>query len=177
MIIKETKINGVYLLDFNCYNDNRGGFFKPYLQSFFKKQYLNTNWKEIFTSFSFVNTVRGLHYHGNTIKLIYPVTGTINDILIDLRSKSPTFGVVEKIMLTYGLGIYCESGIAHGFEVIDGPAIVNYCMSEEFNPNQDFGINILPFISPTLLKSKKYIISEKDKNLPDFETYKKNPYF
>lgn len=81
--------------------------------------------------------LRGLHIQTDPpqAKLITCIHGTIFDVVVDLRTGSPTFLQWEAFTLSgrSGLQIYCPPGFAHGFQVISDTADVVYFCSDYFN--------------------------------------------
>lgn len=64
------------------------------------------------------------------------------DVLVDIRVGSPTYGQYAVYELSAELNdmIYIPSGIAHGFYVHEGPALLTYKVSKVYNKECDTGI-------------------------------------
>lgn len=127
--------------------------------------------KQINTSFSKANVVRGLHFQrGDKAqgKLVQCLSGHILDVVVDIDPKSPTFRRVEVYDLKPGQGaVYAPPQAAHGFWAIQD-SIVVYACTEEYAPNSEGGIN--PFDRSLELPWHKvqssFIVSAKDRNSP-----------
>jgi dTDP-4-dehydrorhamnose 3,5-epimerase len=75
-------------------------------------------------------------------KLVRCATGSILDVLVDIRRGSPTFGEWEAFELTEGnmRVVYCPVGFAHGFCTLSEQADVMYKQSGYFAPELEGGI-------------------------------------
>jgi dTDP-4-dehydrorhamnose 3,5-epimerase len=85
-------------------------------------------------SFSYNNVLRGLHYqlvHPQG-KLIRVVSGSIFDVVVDLRRSSPYFGKSVSYNLTAENGIlaWIPPGYAHGFYVTSDKAKIIYNVTD-----------------------------------------------
>ncbi|MEN8230617.1 MAG: dTDP-4-dehydrorhamnose 3,5-epimerase family protein, partial [Bacteroidota bacterium] len=94
MRIVDTKISGCYEVYPMDLRDHRGRFVKPFHQDDFKNAGLELYIKEEFYSVSKKNVIRGLHFQlppKATIKAVTCLSGSIFDVVLDLRTDSPTF--------------------------------------------------------------------------------------
>ena len=134
--------------------------------------------KQCFTSRNNKNVLRGLHCSPYP-KYITVNSGKIFDVMVDLRSKSKTFGQYFSILLSEknSKSIYIPEGFAHGFIALDNENIISYNCTNYRNAKSeltlkwnDSDINIKwPKIKP--------ILSNKDNNglsLNDFIKKVKN---
>ena len=97
MIIQETSIEGLLIIQPKIHNDNRGYFFESYKYSDFKSNDLPTNFLQQNQSKSKRGVLRGLHYqlqYGQD-KLVWVSQGEVMDVAVDIRKDSPTFGHYE----------------------------------------------------------------------------------
>lgn len=130
--------------------------------------------KQVNTSFSKKNVVRGLHYQtGETAqgKLVQCLSGNIIDVVVDIDPASPTYKKVEVFRLIPGQGaVYAPPNVAHGFWALEDSVLL-YACTEEYSPGSEGGIN--PFDRtlelPWLKEQEAFIISEKDRGLPTLE--------
>ena len=133
-------------------------------------------------SLSSPNVIRGLHFQNNPsqAKLVGCLRGKILDVAVDIRKNSPTLGKYFSIELSAENGklLFIPEGFAHGFAVLGNePADVMYKVDNQFSKEGDGGIR---FNDPDLKidwQIANPIISDKDKNLPLFADYLKNPKF
>ena len=88
--------------------------------------------------------VRGLHVRrgDGEAKLVRCSYGTIFDVIVDLRSSSPTYGNWENFELRGDtqVSLYVPAGCAHGFQALTEPADVCYRIDRPHDPEEDVSI-------------------------------------
>lgn len=88
------------------------------------------------------HVLRGLHYQsGDTAqgKLVWVTSGTVFDVLVDLRKSSPTFGVWDGYVLNTETHdrLWVPAGCAHGFLVLSDVADFHYKVSAPYRPDKE----------------------------------------
>ena len=175
MQFSETFIPGLNEVFFKKSKDNRGFFTKSFQKSLFDFAHLPFEVVECFHSLSIRNTIRGMHYQSlscNQYKLVFCTSGEIQDVVLDIRLNSPTFGKFFHCILNQEIpkGLFIPPGVAHGFCVISEiPALVNYYSSSEYDAKNDLGILWNSFGFNWNINSP--IISERDKSFVTISTY------
>ena len=180
--VQNCNIEGLKIVELDIYNDERGFFVERYNEKKFKELDLPINYVQDNCSYSLPSVVRGLHYQRNPdqAKLVGCISGAILDLAVDIRKNSPTFGKYFSIELSASNGklLYIPAGFAHGFCVLGNePAHVMYKVDSHYSKEGEGGII---YNDPTLnifWPLKNPIVSEKDKELPTFLDYSKNPKF
>ena len=176
MKIISTKIPGCYELFPTIHRDQRGIFVKTFHSPTFKKYKLITTFREEYYSTSVKNVIRGLHFQqppNDHVKIVYCIVGAVQDVVVDLRLGSPTYGKNICINLTSEKGnmIYIPKGLAHGFSVKSKISTLVYKTSSVYSPKKDTGIR---WDSAKIYwPNKTKIISERDKSflrLKDFKS-------
>lgn len=170
-----TELEGVYILE--CFHaaDNRGSFTKTLHKSTFEKHGLTAHFEESFFSVNHKGVVRGMHFQTppfDHVKLVYCNYGSLNDVVLDMRQSSPTFGksISVKLSAENHRALYIPSGFAHGFETLEDHTLMTYLTSTEHAPANDAGILYNSFGHQWETASP--IISERDLAFPEFEAYK-----
>ena len=112
--------------------------------------------------------VRGLHLRSGDgeAKLVRCSYGAIFDVIVDLRSSSPTYGNWESFELRGDtlVSLYVPAGCAHGFQALTEPADVSYRIDRAHDPAEDVSIAFddpelgIPWPLPVSL------ISDRDRN-------------
>jgi dTDP-4-dehydrorhamnose 3,5-epimerase len=182
MEILSTEFAGLKVVQLKIYHDNRGFFVERFNKKLFQDLGLPVDYFQDNHSLSAPNVIRGLHFQNNPsqAKLVGCLRGKILDVAVDIRKNSPTFGKYFSIELSAENGklLFIPAGFAHGFAVLgDEPADVMYKVDNQFSKEGDGGIR---FNDPDLKidwQIANPIISDKDKNLPLFADYLKNPKF
>lgn len=174
MKINEIEIPGCFEIIPRRVEDGRGVFVKTLHEEVFASRGLQIAFAEEYYSKSYQNVLRGLHFQmppHDHIKMVYCVSGTILDVVVDLRVGSPTYGQHR----TFELGdanartLVLAKGIAHGFYTMSQRAIVMYKVSTVYAPEHDAGIlwNSLDIPWP----SKNPFLSDRDKGLFVFQDF------
>lgn len=177
----ETPINDLYIIEPTVFEDDRGYFFEAYNKLKLSEHHINIDFVQDNQSKSSYGVIRGLHYQLNPraqTKLVRVLEGKIYDVAVDIRKNSPTFGK------WFGVELSAENknqllipqGFAHGFSVLSETAIVFYKCDEFYAPESDAGIiyNDSELNIDWQIPEDKVILSDKDMQLPDFNSAKNN---
>lgn len=180
MTIKETPLKGCYLIEPKIFGDSRGFFY----ESFNQKQFNEMTG----TSFQFVQdnhskssqgVLRGLHYQISQPqgKLVRVTSGSVYDVVVDLRKSSSTFGQHFGSFLNdeNRNQLWIPPGFAHGFVVLSESAEFLYKTTDYYAPAHE---RTLLWNDPTLAIDWHFagepLLSEKDKKgarFGDLEVY------
>lgn len=109
--------------------------------------------------------VRGLHMRAGAgeAKLVRCSYGSIFDVVVDLRSNSPTYRNQAYFTLTGDeqVSVYIPAGCAHGFQALSEPADVTYRINRAHDPTEDVAIAFddpeldIPWPQPVALLSTR----------------------
>lgn len=145
MKFSPTKLPGVWIVDLEKLEDERGFFARSWCQREFEQRGLNPRLVQCNISFNHKKgTLRGMHYqiapHGEA-KLVRCTSGAIYDVAVDLRPASPTRKQWLAVELTAdnGRALYIPEGFAHGFQTVADNTEVLYQMSEFHHPQSARG--------------------------------------
>ena len=170
MLIENTEINDVKVVNPLIHNDNRGYFFESYSLKNFKDNGLPANFVQDNEVFSKKGVLRGLHYQLEFPqgKLVRAVVGTILDVAVDIRIGSPTYGRYAIVELSdeNKKMLYVPEGFAHGYLVISDKSIVSYKCTNFYNPDDEYGVKWDDKAINIDWGYNSPIISKKDDNLP-----------
>jgi dTDP-4-dehydrorhamnose 3,5-epimerase len=144
VIVRETPLAGVLLLEPRVFRDERGFF----LETFSTRHPGSTPVPEHFAqdnhSRSAKNVVRGLHYQLDNPqgKLVHVARGRIFDVAVDIRRGSPTFARWYGVELSDEnlWSLWIPGGFAHGFCVLSEVADVIYKCTVPYDAADDRGI-------------------------------------
>lgn len=175
MSATELSISGTYVVESMVRADDRGFFREWFSLADLLSAGLSFHPEQANFSVSKQNVVRGLHYslapRGQS-KLVTCVLGEFDDVIVDIRVGSPTFGAVEIVSLAADLGrsVLLPVGVAHGFCVTSESAAICYLLSSPFNAPMELEID--PFdkeINVAWKLSGGPVLSEKDAHAPSLQ--------
>lgn len=174
MIFTETPLKGAFLIELERHEDDRGFFARTFCQKEFEMHGLSPRIVQCSVSFNRrKGTLRGMHYQTAPYeegKLIRCTQGSLYDVIIDLRSTSPTRTKYFAADLSAGNGrmLYVPEGFAHGFQTLEDNTEVFYQMSQFYAPEYSKGVR---WDDPTFSipwPRAERIILERDRNYPLF---------
>jgi len=175
MKITPLGIEGVWLFESPIYRDERG-LFREWFKSETIEEFTGRKFavEQANISLSSKGTLRGIHYSlapKGQAKWITCVTGSIKDVVVDIRPNSTTFGKWIEVQITAELGnaIFISEGLGHGFLALEDETAVAYLVSTPFSSKDEFGINPLdPTIGITWgIDANTLKISDKDQSAPN----------
>ena len=180
----ETKIPGVYIIESDCYGDNRGWFMETYNEAKFHEMGIdNVFVQDNMSMSSQKGTLRGLHYQKDPYsqaKLVRCTKGTVIDVAVDIRKGSPTYGeyVACELSGENKRMFFIPRGIAHGFLTLTDDVEFQYKCDNLYNKEAEGSIR---YNDPTinvnwgsLLNGIEPILSDKDKSAPKLENCNAN---
>lgn len=172
MIFTETPIAGAFLIDLERHEDERGFFARTFCESEFRVHGLepriaqcNISWNRA------AGTLRGLHYqtapHEET-KIVRSTSGSIWDVVVDLRPDSPTYRQWTGVDLTNEnrRALYIPRGLAHGFITRSDDAEVLYMMGDIYVEAAARGIAWDDPAFAIQWPVAPVVISERDRSYP-----------
>ncbi len=168
----ETGLPGAFVIEPDVFGDNRGFFLETYNRKAFLDAGIHTDFVQDNYSFSKKKGVlRGLHFQyppHSQAKLVMVMSGTIFDVIVDLRKDSSSYGrwIGVEISSDPFSMLYVPRGFAHGFCTLTEDTHVMYKVDALYNPGADGGIR---WDDPDLDVSwpvKDPVLSGKDSKLP-----------
>ncbi|MCB0173716.1 MAG: dTDP-4-dehydrorhamnose 3,5-epimerase [Anaerolineae bacterium] len=174
MIFTETSLKDAYIVDIQKIEDQRGFFARGWCQNEFEAQGLVPRVAQVNISYSQrEGTLRGMHYQKIPYaesKLVRCIKGAFYDVIIDLRPDSPTFKQWLGVELTadnYRM-LYVPEGFAHGFQTLVDHTEAFYMVSQFYTPQAESGLRYDDPAFAIQWPLEVEVISEKDKNWPDY---------
>jgi dTDP-4-dehydrorhamnose 3,5-epimerase len=166
MNIEDTEFQGLKIVRYFTSVDQRGSFVKPWYGQTIAESF--GGMAETYFSHSHKGVLRGLHYQRGTSaqkKYVTCLSGAVEDIALDMRTASKTYGKVFRIRLAGmdGVGVIVPEGFAHGIFAHEESVIVNFC-DKVYAPGDESGVDWSSV--PELSDLKVTVLSAKDKDLP-----------
>ena len=144
MNIITTNLPGVIVIEPKVYVDKRGFFLETFREDVLLQAGINAHFVQDNHTRSSQGVLRGLHYQMTQTqgKLIRVAAGSVFDVVVDVRSGSPTFGQWYGTELNEDniKMIYVPPGFAHGFVVLSETADFIYKCTDYYHPESEQGI-------------------------------------
>jgi dTDP-4-dehydrorhamnose 3,5-epimerase len=175
MIFNETMLKGAFLIEPEKLEDERGFFARTWCSRELAERGLKTGLAQCNISFNKKKgTLRGMHYqaapHGET-KLVRCTSGSVYDVIIDLRYNSETYKqwFATKLSAKNYKMLYIPEDFAHGFLTLEDNTEVQYQMSEFYYPDYARGIRWNDPAFCIKWPQEICIVSKRDFSYPDFK--------
>lgn len=170
----QTDFPGLVVFEPRVFEDHRGYFFESYNAQVFAADGQAMQFVQDNQARSVYGVIRGLHFqqppHAQT-KLIRALSGSILDVVVDVRKGSPMYGKVFSIELTAEnkKQLLVPKGFAHGYSVLSETAEVMYKCDAFYHKESEGG---LLFNDPALaidwkVSTDKALVADKDLLHPD----------
>ena len=145
MKITPLALKGALLLEPKVFFDNRGYFYESFSEPVMHKLGITFKFVQDNQSMSIKGVLRGLHYQNPPFgqgKLVRVTRGAVDDVIVDIRKQSPTFGQSLSVRLDtenrYILWI--PEGFAHGFLSLEDHTELMYKVTNVYNKESESGI-------------------------------------
>lgn len=165
----EQDIRGVWVIEPQRFGDKRGYFCEVFKQAEFEAHVGHVDFVQDNESFSCKGVLRGLHFQRgewSQAKLVRVSQGAILDVVVDLRSGSPTWGksITVELSADNARQMFIPRGFAHGFVVLSDYAQFQYKVDNLYAPQSEA---TLRFDDPALgidwgIDRSEMVLSDKD---------------
>jgi dTDP-4-dehydrorhamnose 3,5-epimerase len=172
--VTETALQGVLEIRPERFADERG---------FFTETWHEDKWRNAGISFKFVQdnhslsrlvgTLRGLHFQRPPAaqdKLVWVSRGSVFDVAVDVRRRSPTYGRWVGVTLSTEAGnqLLIPRGFAHGFVSLEPETEVQYKVTAPYSPDHE---GCIRFDDPAVgvewpIAADRLTLSHKDRSAP-----------
>lgn len=145
MKVNKLPLDGCLLIETDVFPDSRGYFYELFNENRFRDAGINTEFVQDNLSMSKKNVLRGLHFQlppHEQGKLVRVISGSVLDVMVDIRPESPTYGKNHSVVLsdTNKLMLWIPPGFAHGFLALDDNTIFYYKCTAFYNKQSEKGI-------------------------------------
>lgn len=180
MKIESLELAGAYSIEPELFHDPRGYFYEWFnVERFSDNTGIDFRPVQFNCSKSSKGVLRGMHFQVGDMaqtKVIGVNHGEIQDVIIDIRKGSPSYGkwYSEVLSAEKKNQLFVPKGFAHGFLVLSETAEIFYAIDCSYSPDHEEGIlyNDSNFNIDWLLPESEIILSEKDKNRKKYTTSK-----
>lgn len=176
MTVIETPFRKLLIIKPRIYHDERGYFYESWNQQVFADAGIPEMFLQDNQSGSEKNVIRGLHFQippHEQGKLVRTITGSVLDVVVDLRKNEPSFGQHFKMVIKASdhLMLYIPPGFAHGFLSMEKGTVFAYKCTKAYHAPSE---GSLRWNDPDLnidWEVKKPHLSAKDKQAPFFKDF------
>jgi len=173
MNITPYALPGLFLIEPDVFGDSRGYFFESFREDKLNALGITSRFVQDNESKSRRGVLRGLHYQTppfTQAKIVRVFHGAVLDVVVDIRTDSPTFGKHASIELSAEnrRQLVIPRGFAHGFAVLSPEAVFVYKCDNYYSKEHDCGI---AHDDPQLaidwrIAPEDAIVSDKDSRQP-----------
>jgi dTDP-4-dehydrorhamnose 3,5-epimerase len=173
MIFESTHIEGVWVIEAERLEDERGFFARTWDVDEFAERGLNPRLAQCSISYNRQRgTLRGMHFQAapfEEAKLVRCTSGALFDVAVDLRPGSPTLGEWFGVELSARnrRALYVPEGCAHGFLTLEDRCEVHYQISERYVPEASRGVRWNDPAFAISWPGEVAVINERDGSYPD----------
>jgi len=169
---QELPIAGAYVIDPHLIRDERGYFGRVFCEDTFRANGLEFRTLQVNVAYSHrAGTVRGIHYQTDAApeaKLIWCIHGAMFDVVVDLRTDSPTFLQWHAVELSHENRrmLLIPPLCGHGYQPLVDDVEMSYLASAPYAPDAATGVR---YDDPALgiqWPSPVSVISERDRTWP-----------
>ncbi|ODQ83769.1 dTDP-4-dehydrorhamnose 3,5-epimerase [Dietzia alimentaria] len=179
MQLRELSVSGAWEITPRQISDDRGVFHEAFTDETFRRMTGHRfDLAQVNVSVSGEGVLRGLHFAEvppGQAKYVLCPSGTVFDVVVDVRVGSPTFGEWAGVILdsTEQRAIYIPEGVAHGFLALEPQSTVMYFCSEGWRPGAE---HVIDAFDPKIAidwpgsaldgTSIEHVMSERDRDAP-----------
>ena len=176
MQARELDIPGAWEITPQLHADSRGMFFEWLTDrgfTAFAGHRLDV--RQANCSVSAAGVLRGLHFAQlppSQAKYVTCVSGSVFDVVVDIRVGSPTFGRWDSVLLDDRdrRSVYISEGLAHGFLALQDNSTVMYLCSAEYSPQREHTICATdPALAIDWPSGRELVLSDRDAAAPTLD--------
>ena len=176
MQVRELDIAGAWEITPQLHADSRGMFFEWLTdRSFTEFAGHRLGVRQANCSVSAAGVLRGLHFAQlppSQAKYVTCLTGSVFDVVVDIRVGSPTFGRWDAVTLDAHSPktVYLSEGLAHGFLALQDDSTVMYLCSTEYNSQREHPIAATdPALAIDWPSGHELVLSDRDAAAPTLD--------
>ncbi|TDE41337.1 dTDP-4-keto-6-deoxy-D-glucose epimerase [Nonomuraea mesophila] len=165
-------IDGAWVHTPRVHTDPRGSFLEAFRAADLPRRF---DVAQVNCSVSGRGVLRGVHFADvppGQAKYVMCVSGSVLDVVVDLRTGSPTFGRWEACTLDDRArhGLLIAEGLGHAFMALSEQATVVYLCSQPYAPDREHGVHPLdPALAIAWPAGVEPVLSDKDAEAPSLD--------
>jgi dTDP-4-dehydrorhamnose 3,5-epimerase len=171
--LNSLSIDGAYTFTTPAHEDARGAFAVLFSQQAWTHHHLNPSVAQVnYVQNPHIYTLRGMHYQLAPVtesKTIRCLSGTLYDVIVDLRFRSPTYRHWCSVTLSAPTdAVYVPEGCAHGYLTLTPDTTVLYTTSKHYVPEAAHGVRWNDPAFNITWPTAPLVIAERDATYPDY---------
>lgn len=170
-----TFLGGAHVVELEPQQDERGYFARTYCREEFARRGLKSEFAQCSVSLNHRRgTLRGMHYQirpHQEAKLVRCTRGRMQDVIVDLRTGSPSFKqwLAVELSADNGRMLYVPEGFAHGFLTLADDTEIFYQISAVHHPESARGFRWNDPAFGIAWPGPVQVISDRDRDYPNFQ--------
>ena len=175
MKFTETPLQGAFVIELERRGDDRGWFARYFCEQEYAQHQLCSKIVQANNSYSKIKgTLRGMHYQlapKAEDKIVRCLSGSLLDVIVDLRPNSKTFLQHFAIELSgeNRTMLFVPKGFAHGFLTLTEDTEALYLVTEFYSPQHERGLRYNDLKLGIRWPFEPTVVSDKDRKHPDFD--------
>jgi dTDP-4-dehydrorhamnose 3,5-epimerase len=173
-VLEALSIPGAWVFTPQVHHDSRGYFLEYYrAEEFTTDLGYPLELGQANCSNSHQSVIRGVHFSAvppGQAKYVACASGSVHDVIVDVREGSPTFGRFESVLLddVRRRTVFLEHGLGHAFMALSEAATLMYMCSTPYDPTTEKSVHPLdPSLGITWPGDPaQYVLSAKDAAAP-----------
>lgn len=145
MKLKKTRFDGLFIIEIDKFDDERGYLCKFFDKETFAKAGISFNLTQVkYVHTKSKSTIRGMHFQERPFaedKIVRITKGEVFEVVVDIRKKSKTYGkwFGMKFSSNDKTGMLIPKGFAHGYQTLTDECEVLYLMTGKFSEESNKG--------------------------------------
>jgi dTDP-4-dehydrorhamnose 3,5-epimerase len=175
MKYQELDIKGAWIIEHGVFGDSRGQLERILDRSGSERHVIDPSVEHSLISTNpDLGTLRGFHFQSAPFveaKTITCLSGSIYDVIVDLRVDSPTFCSWVAVDLHAGdhRSVHVPRGCANAWLTLSPATSLHYYMAEQFSPDHGRGFRFDDPAFKVQWPAAPLVIAERDLNWPTFD--------
>jgi len=176
VIVRETCLQGVLIVELAPRTDDRGTFAEVYNGKALLHAGVDLVVDQVNVSRSSKRgTVRGMHWQESPFgqkKLVRAVRGAAYDVIVDVRPESKTYGqwVAVELFPESWRSVFIPQGFAHGWQALEDGSEIEYCTEGLWRKDAERGVSPLDKAVGIKWVTDVKNVAPRDRDWPPLQT-------
>lgn len=174
--VRPSAVEGAWVVEPDVHADDRGSFVETFSHRHVAEVTGRSfDVRQVNSSVSRPGVLRGIHFAQlppSQAKYVTCTSGSVFDVVVDLRVDAPTFGAWDGVVLDAASrrSMVISEGLGHAFLALEEGATVVYLCSAPYAPGREHGIDpfdpVVGIEWPSVTGVDRPLLSDKDRDAP-----------